>query len=121
MLPDRVVGLKQVTTEMHAVVGPPQINMEQAFTDLIVAAATLPLSQSPTPTGGVPNQNPTPPSLVDISHVMDAPLAARRANLFAAIGLIGVNPGTSGSIATMAADPYRAFQDAPMTGSPVGP
>jgi hypothetical protein len=120
LLPDRLVGLKLVTTDPNPMFGPPQIDIEQAFTDIIVAAATLPLSQSPTPTGGVPDPDPTPPSLVDVGHVMDTDLATKRADLFAAIGLVGVNAGTSGSLATLAGDPYRAFQDSPMVGSPVG-
>jgi hypothetical protein len=50
---------------------------------------------------------------------MDSPAADERQALFAAFDMLGVFAGTSGSLHTMASDPYYAYRDAPMTGSPL--
>lgn len=119
LLLDRVTGLNNIVPEPHTPQGPPVIDMETAFTDVPVTQypELLPFAHTPVPQGAVPQQGVD--SFAQLKQVMSPAVSAERSALFAAFGLLGVYAGTDGSLATMAGDPYFAYCDAPMTGSPL--
>ena len=119
LLPGRVTGLTNVEPQAHTPEGPPPIDMETAFTDVPVTQypEQLPFAHNPILQGAVPTQGAD--SFSDLKKIMSGTVIAEREALFAAFGLLGVFAGTDGSLDTMADDPYYAYCDAPMTGSPL--
>ncbi|MCY0094901.1 DUF6603 domain-containing protein [Hoeflea ulvae] len=119
LLPGRVVGLNDIVPEPHVPEGPPTIEIATAFTDVPVVPVpypTLPLSQTPQTRGAVPAPGNAFASLAQINS---DPAAAARADFFAAFDQLGVFAGSNGDMSEMAADPYQAYRDEPMLGSPL--
>ncbi len=117
LLLDRVTGLTNVAPEAHPTEGPPTIDMEKSFADVPVTQfpEPLPFAHHPTPQGAVPSQGTD--SFSQLQQIMA--MSDERAALFAAFDLLRVPAGTDGDLTTMAGDPYYAYADAPMTGSPL--
>lgn len=119
LLLDRVTGLTNIVPEAHTPEGPPVIDMDTAFTDVPVTQypEQLPFAHIPLVQGAVPTQGVD--SFSQLKQIMSPTVSAQRAALFAAFDMLGVFAGTNGGLSTMAGDPYYAYCDAPMTGSPL--
>lgn len=118
LLPNCITGVKGLHPKPHdAIVGPPVIDAEKAFTFIILdkGATWLPISVDarPATSGGAKESSTTLETIQDtLTQDADA-----RTEVFDALATLGVDAGANEALTHLAANPTAAFTASPMIGS----